>query len=172
MASGNQSSRRLSAYSGVAGLEPNSSSATNFTDPGFLCQQASQFRVDVLQLLLLGPSRLPGATCVSGQTCVIDLVDSFLLMDTCAVSASSLGGQADRSASLASWGPSALVGAGGIYRLCWCRNDAMLQKGLANLQLDLHQSDVSSHSRGLCQRLKLPPRSDSPAVFSQDAAEQ
>ena len=161
--SGNQSSsRRLSSYSGLH--EPNLSNDTNFTDPGFLCQQVSQFRVDVGQLMLIGPSRLHGATCVSGQTCVIDVVtrpfDSFMLMDTCAISASSLGGQAARSESLVSWGSSALVGAGGTYRLCWCWNDA----GLGNisnatntsapgssLQLGFNSSNASSGSREACQ---------------------
>ena len=163
-ATGNQSvSRRLSD---LEGLELNSSNISiNHTDPGFLCQQVSHFRVDVGELLLIGPQPIPAATCVSGQTCVIEVVtqasDSFMLMDTCAISASSLGGLAARPAPVVSWGSSALVGAGGTYRLCWCWNDAAAENasnatdfsaaGLSRMQME-NASNSSSGSRQFCQQ--------------------
>ena len=165
----NLSSRRLAGSS----VEfTNSGNVSNLTDPGFLCQQASQFRVDVGELLLIGPSRLPAATCVSGQTCVIDVVtqpsENFILMDTCGESVSSLGGPAVGT-SVVSWGPQALVGAGGTYRLCWCWNDAAVNTNSSNatggssqvsapgIRVDMNASNTSNVSRGShepCQQMQ------------------
>jgi hypothetical protein len=109
---------------------------------GFDCSVSGDFRLDMGELVIIGPSPLDNAkTCVSGQTCLLDGIeghllsssDAVMLLDTCAVEAGSAihglpavgliagSGEVLASGTTLTWGAASLVTAvGGLYRLCWC----------------------------------------------------
>ena len=101
------------------------------------CSQATDFIVDMGELVLLGPSPLEQhRTCISGQSCEFDGflgnqlsgLNKVLLADTCGVaSMPTTGGIASLTVTLGvsavvRWGVSLQL-AGGVYRLCWCSGE-------------------------------------------------
>ncbi|CAE7619252.1 agaA33 [Symbiodinium sp. CCMP2592] len=96
------------------------------------CEKATHFNVDAGHLLLLGPSPLQQQmTCVSGQSCIVQLSSSTMtametsmhtsvyLYDACPATtlvnaAAAIAGPLQQSA------PVLLTAAGGVYRMCWC----------------------------------------------------
>ena len=96
------------------------------------CEKATDFRVDVGQLTLLGPSPLQQQmTCVSGQSCSLHVSSSTIpevemlahasmyLFDSCPPT-SSPSPVAGAQAPLRQSSPVVLTAAGGVYRICWC----------------------------------------------------
>ena len=111
----------------------------NFTRYNLSSCRQPDFRVDVGTLHLVGPTSGHAFTCISGRTCSVNSVeglgltnnDSYLVLDTCGVSAvvprfSFAGSALSLSASGAavSWGEVTVTAAGGEYRLCWCKEIA------------------------------------------------
>ena len=111
----------------------------NFTRYNLSSCGQPDFRVDVGTLHLVGPTSGHAFTCISGRTCSVNSVeglgltnnDSYLVLDTCGVSAvvprfSFAGSALSLSASGAavSWGEVTVTAAGGEYRLCWCKEIA------------------------------------------------
>ena len=101
------------------------------------CSQATDFIVDMGELVLLGPSPLEQhRTCISGQSCEFDGflgnqlsgLNKVLLADTCGVaSMPTTAGIASLTVTLGvsavvRWGVSLQL-AGGVYRLCWCSGE-------------------------------------------------
>jgi hypothetical protein len=103
---------------------------------GFACSEASDFRVDAGDFVVVGPAwQSAGATCVSGQTCQVDGIvgtglqttDRYMVLETCGTSAYVIGfpnwARSDavaESGAAIRWGAQVLTGEGGVYRLCWC----------------------------------------------------
>ena len=106
---------------------------------GQKCQdaQATDFRVDTGNLVLIGPCNQQLWTCVSGQTCpVIGLegeklsaFDRYAVLETCGQAATSrldpwtIGISVAASKLRVDGGSKRSVAAGGRYRLCWCSED-------------------------------------------------
>jgi hypothetical protein len=100
------------------------------------CTSPSDYRVDLGQMVIIGPLRGQKRTCVSGQVCSLDGIlgeqlwdgDTVAVLDTCgapgAVHRVREGGiidSASSSGSRVSWGIVPVTASGGQYRLCWCR---------------------------------------------------
>ena len=108
---------------------------------GFACSAADQFRVDVGELLILGPTPLAqDRTCISGRRCNIEGLQMYpptsqsnssqlntslvpiMVLDTCGKI--SLPARLAPASSFMDGGNLLLSehvsSAGGIYRLCWC----------------------------------------------------
>ena len=105
-------------------------------DSLFQCVAAEDFRTDVGEFLLVGPSPLSqDRTCVSGQTCTLDGIqgshlaygNKFMALDTCGTNSilprhagAGLLMSATAEGSVVGWGSIPVSAAGGLYRLCWC----------------------------------------------------
>ena len=102
------------------------------------CEVASNFRIDMGGLTVLGPQLGQDRTCISGRTCFVDGIlgeglletDSVLVLETCGFdevvprfSGSGFFTNISRSGASVSWGGTPNTAAGGSYRLCWCSAD-------------------------------------------------
>ena len=96
------------------------------------CEKATHFKVDAGQLLLLGPTPLQQQmTCVSGQSCIVQLSSSTMtatemsmhtnvyLHDAC-LATTPVSAAAPIAGPLQQSAPVVLTAAGGVYRMCWC----------------------------------------------------
>ncbi|CAE7508596.1 agaA33, partial [Symbiodinium microadriaticum] len=107
-----------------------------------LCAEPSDFHVNFGTLTIIGPSPLNQQhTCVSGRGCQLNglpgkltsFSDDILIADTCSsedavvvMRPTGLGSQMNQAGdgSIGVWNSAALTAAGGLYRLCWCSQEA------------------------------------------------
>ena len=109
---------------------------------GFTCSTTEHYRVDVGELLLVGPAITQSRSCMSGQSCafhappgkMLSTADSYLVLETCGVAGSLVkglpdGGMLSISAGNATscdvnceltFGTTTVTAPGGSYQLCWC----------------------------------------------------
>ena len=103
-----------------------------------LCSNVVDFFVEAGELVLQGPSLgEQDRTCVSGRTCLVDGIvgqglldsDTYLMQDACGsnqiLRSTVNAGQDVRvvaSGAVVIWGNASHTLAGGLYKLCWCRD--------------------------------------------------
>ena len=99
------------------------------------CSWQGDYRLDIGELVVLGPQRFQDRTCVAGQTCEMSNIygqflserDTLAVLETCGTHSivprfpsQPLSVLQTNGILTASWGDERITSSGGEYQLCWC----------------------------------------------------